>query len=177
MKYKLNCQKCNQPMVAAEATKEKAYRYVGSGLGNVWLVGITVLTCPKCGERAPVIPRILDLHRAIAASLLQKRSALRGDEIRFIRKHAGFPAQDFAALLGVTPSHLSRIENGKTPKLGSPADRLARMVGKAHLSGSVEFETLKQLASERVSEAKEDKTAQLELFLRKNRWQVEKAAA
>lgn len=177
MKFDVKCEQCQAKMVVAEATSKTPYRYIGSGLDNVWLVGIKVLNCPRCDVKAPVIPRIEELHRTIAAALLKKPAPLRGDEIRFLRKHAEFPAQDFAALLGITPSHLSRIENGKTPKLGRAADRLARMIAKAHLSGSFDLEALKQLAGEKLSASSEKATGQIELFLKRNHWQAEPKAA
>jgi transcriptional regulator with XRE-family HTH domain len=146
---------------------------------DIFLVGIMVLTCPVCKVESPIIPRMAELHRVIANSLLEKKESLRGDEIRFLRKNAGFPAQDFAALLGVTPSHLSRIENAKTNKLGAPADRLVRLVAKAHMNGDVTFRTLQELASQKVLEAREQSTGQRELFKlnAKNHWQPERKAA
>jgi transcriptional regulator with XRE-family HTH domain len=172
------CESCGGNMQVARATSEKPYRYLISGVKDLFLVGIFVASCPACKQESPIIPRMAELHRVIATSLLQKKEFLRGDEIKFLRKNAGFAAQDFAALLGITPSHLSRIENGKTKQLGSPADRLARLVAKAQINGDVTFEALKELASEKVLQVKEHATSQRELFkLEKNRWHREKEAA
>ena len=172
------CEYCSAEMEAKTATIEKPYPYLLSGVKDVFLVGIMVLSCPACGSESPIIPKMADLHRAIEITLMQKKESLRGDEIRFLRKNAGFAAQDFAALLGITPSHLSRIENGKTSKLGSSADRLARIVAKAHIAGEVQFKTLQQIASERVLAAREAVSGQRELFrLERNRWHREKEAA
>jgi DNA-binding transcriptional regulator YiaG len=84
-------------------------------------------------------PRILrrgQLHNLIANDLLRRKGRLAGEEIRFLRRHAGLPSGRFAALLGIDPAHLSRVENGKVPTLGVPTDRLARLVAVGTLHGS-----------------------------------------
>jgi transcriptional regulator with XRE-family HTH domain len=107
---------------------EAPYRYEMSGLDDVYLVGISVYWCERCRSGSPVIPKIEQLHTLIARHLVCKHSRLTGKELRFLRKNAGFPARQFAALVGVTPEHLSRFENGKVPHLGTVADRLARYI-------------------------------------------------
>jgi len=97
-------------------------------LRNVFLVGITVLTCPQCKGESPVIPKIAQLHEVIARSLLTKPALLSGEEIRFLRKHAGVAQKAFADLLGMTQEHLSRVETGKTEVLGPAGDKLVRAV-------------------------------------------------
>ncbi len=113
-------------MAERQATPQRPYRYRLSGLSSVALAGIVVRHCPQCRAEQPVIPRIAELHRAIALDLVRKPGLLEGEEVRFLRKWAGFPARKFAALLGVSPEHLSRIENGQTASFGAPTDRLAR---------------------------------------------------
>jgi transcriptional regulator with XRE-family HTH domain len=76
----------------------------------------------------PIIPRIEELHDLIAGMVVKKVGHLSGDEIRFLRKHAGYPAKDFADLLRINASHLSRVENGHTASLGKQADILARAI-------------------------------------------------
>ena len=172
------CESCGAKMQLVRSTNEKPYRYLVSGVKDLFLVGILVASCPTCKEESPIIPKMAELHRVITISLMQKKESLRGDEIKFLRKNAGFAAQDFAALLGITPSHLSRIENGKTKQLGSSADRLARLVAQAHIKGDVTFEALRGLASQKLLHAKEQATGQREVFkLEKNRWHREKEAA
>ena len=122
------CEQCQIEMVERKATVKHPYTYDLSGLSNVRLVGITVYTCPRCGVTSPVIPRIEELHQVIARALVRKPSMLSGEEIRFLRKHAGFPAKKFAALLGVAPEHLSRVENGHRESLSASADRLVRAI-------------------------------------------------
>ena len=110
------------------AKRQFATQILQNLAGGFLLSGILVYRCPRCGGAAPLIPRIAQLHRMMAKILVEKPSALTGPEIRFLRKHAGFSAQEFANALGVDASHLSRVETSKPgyEKLGKPADRLAR---------------------------------------------------
>ena len=124
----IKCDACGEAMVQRKATHASPYLYDESGLSNVHLVGIDVFTCPKCNEESAEIPAVGHLHEVIARQLVKKASPLKGEEIRFLRKHAGFPAKKFAALLDQTPENLSRVENGPRTKLGGAADRLARAV-------------------------------------------------
>lgn len=144
----MNCDTCHMAMGVRKATRQKPYRYDLSGLSNVSLVGITVRTCPQCGGEVPVIPRIAELHDVLARSLIQKPTLLSGEEIRFLRKHEGFPAQKFAVLLGITPEHLSRVENGHTNNLGTSADRLARAIATIVKDGETAREVLLQIADQ-----------------------------
>jgi putative zinc finger/helix-turn-helix YgiT family protein len=124
----LVCDHCKGLVEVERATSERPYRYDMSGIGNIFLVGIDVEVCKKCGSRSPIIPKVAGLHKAIAEGLLDKQDLLAGEELRFLRKHAGIAASRFAALLGVDPSYLSRFENGKTETLSAAADKLARAI-------------------------------------------------
>ena len=122
----MTCDQCAVQMIARQATLEDPYKYdLGGGFQ---LLGITIFRCPQCKAEAPLIPKITQLHALMARMLAEKPSQLIGTEVRFLRKHAGLPAKDLADLLGVTPSHLSRVEADKD-KLGSSADRLVRLLG------------------------------------------------
>jgi len=129
----VKCVKCAAGTIRRKATLESPYRFVQSGLENVYLVGITVEKCPHCGSEYPIIPRVEDLHKAIAAELARKKTLLSGDEIRFLRKIAGFPANTFASLLRIDPSTLSRAENERQT-LGHSSDKLARAVAMAAIN-------------------------------------------
>src|SRR5262245_49454587 len=122
------CELCGGALVTRKATPERPYRYELSGLDNVFLAGIEVRECPRCTVQVPTIPAIAALNEAIAQDLMLKRELLSGKEIRFLRKHAGIAGKEFAALIGVNPAHLSRVENGKTKNLSPGIDKLARTV-------------------------------------------------
>jgi putative transcriptional regulator len=141
------CELCGGALAVRNATAERPYRYEMSGLDNVLLAGIEVRECKKCGAAVPVIPKIADLHRAIVKYLIFKKDPLTGKEIRFLRKNAGITANHFAALLGIDPAHLSRIENGKTEALGSATDKLARAIAGAAGDGDDVRKILMELAT------------------------------
>jgi putative zinc finger/helix-turn-helix YgiT family protein len=93
----------------------------------VTLRGVRVASCPKCGEHEVDIPRVEELHRAIARAVIAKPQRLAPVEIRFLRKHLGLAAQDFARHVGTTPETVSRWEKGAKP-MGQVADRLLRLM-------------------------------------------------
>ena len=107
--------------------EEKAtHNYKSCGLNNVTLIGVTYSKCDKCGEEYYGYGDMEKLHRTIAHALVQKKSTLAADEMRFLRKYLGYSAVDFAEdLLGISPEHLSRIENSKEA-VSSVIDRLIR---------------------------------------------------
>jgi putative transcriptional regulator len=172
----IDCELCGAEVALRKATVEDPYPYELSGLKDVALVGIAVRRCTNCGAEVPIIPRIADLHRTIADGLIRKPAPLTGREIRFLRKNAGLAARKFAALLGIDPSHLSRVETGKTGKLGASTDRLARAVVMAESQGGeaarqVLLDTAKKKQAEREEKKRKRRAGQLQLFtLRGNRW-------
>jgi len=85
------------------------HHYIESGLQNVWLKGVEIFEC-KCGEHFAFIPCAQELHKIIAEILLQKEDQLSGREIRFLRKHMGLKAKDFAKQIGVMNVTVSRWE-------------------------------------------------------------------
>lgn len=105
----------------------KDYRFTESGLGNVWLKDIEVVICRTCASEAPRIPSHDDLMRTIAVAIIDKPSELAGDEVRFLRKYLGKHIGQFAQMLGMDRSHLSRIEN-RALAISRQTDRLVRTV-------------------------------------------------
>jgi putative zinc finger/helix-turn-helix YgiT family protein len=163
------CELCGGTMVTRKATSERPYRYELSGLDSVLLIGLEVRECRKCRAQVPVIPRIAELHKAIAIDLALKKGLLAGKEVRFLRKNAGIAANQFAALIGVDPAHLSRVENGKTESFSPATDKLARAIAIVASDGRDLRKVLLTMAEERLN-------PQLSLFsLRKDHW--EKLAA
>jgi putative zinc finger/helix-turn-helix YgiT family protein len=163
------CELCSGIMVTRKATSDQPYRYEMSGLDNVLLIGIEMRECNKCHAQVPLIPKIAALHKAIAEDLLLKKELLSGKEIRFLRKNAGIAAKEFAALISINPSHLSRVENGKTENLSPGIDKLARAVAAVASDGDKLRKVVLALAAEHLN-------PQLSLFsLKKDHW--EKLAA
>jgi len=116
----INCPHCH----LRGKTRKGKYHYTESGLQNVWLVGVEIFKC-DCGEKFAFIPYVKELHKLIAEILLKQENQLSGRDIRFLRKHMGLKAKDFAERLGVKNVTVSRWEQGETipPKT---IDRLIR---------------------------------------------------
>jgi DNA-binding transcriptional regulator YiaG len=152
-------------MTSRRTTLEAPYAYVIGGLPRVGLVGIDVNRCATCDVDAPVVPKPGELHRVLAKMFLLKHGPLAGDELRFLRKHAGLSAQEFAARMAIDPSHLSRVENGKVEGLGETSDRLARAIVSAAIGG----ELFKQVMARAVRDGGIRKPL-MRAEMKKNRW-------
>ncbi len=119
----MKCFECNLEL---EALKERRYRYVESGLTNIYLTGVTVLRCAKCNTEIPELPNIKSLHLCIALAIIEGSPSLSGEEIRFLRKNLGMKSKDLAAKLGYEPEVFSKYENNRLT-IGDHADRSIRM--------------------------------------------------
>ena len=93
----------------------------------VRLIGIELIKCSHCGNVDPVIPNLDGLMHVLALKVTSKLSLLDGGEVRFLRKYIGKSAREFARLLHVDHTHLSKIENGRL-KIGAELDKLVRFV-------------------------------------------------
>src|ERR1700676_902668 len=117
---------CCESAVAKMATINEPYRFVESGLPNVFLVGIKYWICEECGKQSAEIPALQDLMVKIAQLVVQQEAGLSGAEIRFLRKRLAKKSSDFAKIIGVEPEQVSRWENGSNPPSES-ADKLIRV--------------------------------------------------
>jgi hypothetical protein len=124
---------CDERAKKQFATPDVPYHYVGSGLNNVYLVGISYYVCPECGKQAAEIPAIKELHEALGRLIVSKTSPLTGAEVRFLRKRLAKKAVEFAPMVSLTPEYLSSLEN--SPDSIDPGrDKLVRLIYRA-LSG------------------------------------------
>ncbi len=119
----MNCSNCGKKM----SSSREVIKYDVCGLDYVSLANVQVWKCDGCGEREPVIPNIAGLHRVIALDVARSTAALRGCEIRFLRKYLGKSGAEAAAALSVTPETMSRWENDKA-KISSGAERFLRLM-------------------------------------------------
>lgn len=103
------------------------HHFTESGLTSITLKGAEFVTCDKCGNRELIIPHMNQLMRLIALALIWKPCRLKGEDVRYLRKYVGQSAADFANLLAVDPTTLSKWENDHDP-VGSANDRLIRLV-------------------------------------------------
>lgn len=102
------CEDCGKEM---HGYREN-YHYTECGLQSVMLKNILVFHC-DCGAISARIPAIAWLHRAIVFDLIQKKTLLSAEEIKFLRKMAGLNGVELADALGVHKTTLSKWENGK----------------------------------------------------------------
>jgi putative transcriptional regulator len=117
------CKACSGEMTSSR----EAYRYNESGLPNVILKDVEVRRCPNCGTQEVPLPRVAELHRAIAMALVHKPARFLGAEVRYLRKYMGWSGVDFASRMGVNPETVSRWENEKEA-ISSTSDRLLRLI-------------------------------------------------
>ncbi len=118
----MRCSECGATMVSEEGN----YHYKECGLPRVFLEGITVHRC-KCGSVVPEIPAISALHRYIGLELIQKKTLLSGEEIRYLRKLSGLDQAHLARVMNVAQETISRWERGKK-RIGAKSDRQIRLI-------------------------------------------------
>jgi putative zinc finger/helix-turn-helix YgiT family protein len=119
--------KCSVCGSATKVLRGQRYHYKECGLDNVYLDNIEVRVCEKCKTVTPRIPRILEMHSTIARAIALQPYPLSGADIRFLRKHLGLKAKEWAALLRTNHTTLSRWENDDQ-KLGPQSDSLVRLL-------------------------------------------------
>jgi YgiT-type zinc finger domain-containing protein len=120
---KAECSNCG-----AEARVVRGdYEFKESGLRDVVLLDIELVKCGKCGNVDPILFQVDDVMNLIAVAILQKPYRLLGEELRFLRKHVDLPQEEFAKLLHVDKTTLSKWENNEDP-IGIQSDLWARTV-------------------------------------------------
>jgi putative zinc finger/helix-turn-helix YgiT family protein len=119
----MRCISCGAQM----HTRRENFRYDACGLPGVTLWDVEVRRCPRCGEYEVAIPRIEELHRAIAKAVIHKSTRLTPAEVRYLRKYLGWSGADLARYMGTTAETVSRWETGAEP-MGATADRLLRLM-------------------------------------------------
>ena len=117
----MKCLECGGKMT----TTRENYRPKELGL-SVILKDLEVRRCPQCGAEEVVIPKIEQLHKILARTLVRKKGKLTGEQVRFLRKYLGWSQGDFARHAGVARETVSRWENDREPFTGT-ADRFLRL--------------------------------------------------
>ena len=93
----------------------------------VTLKNVERVKCAKCGNTDVIIPQLGKVMRLIAVAVIRKPYRLTGAEVRYLRKHLGMTGAEFAALLPVDKTTLSKWENNDDP-VGEQSDRLIRVI-------------------------------------------------
>jgi len=117
----ITCYDCGKTMQG----RRENYTYSECGLRSVILLNILVFHC-ECGSIVPEIPAPSFLHVSIAMSVLKKKTLLSGDEVRFLRKVAGYSATELSKVIGMTNTTVSHWETA-SKQIGKDADRLVRL--------------------------------------------------
>ncbi len=123
---KVECSNCGKEAKVIRGS----YQFRESGLANVVLQGIEIVRCKHCGNEDPIIPRVNDLIRLLTIAVIGKPHRLQGEEVRFIRKYLRMTGDEFARLLDVDKTTLSKWENNDDV-VGASNDRLIRMMALA----------------------------------------------
>jgi len=140
------CYDCGKTMYG----RRENYTYNECGLRSVILLNILVFHC-ECGAIVPEIPSPAVLHVSIAMKVLQKKTLLSGEEIRFLRKVAGYSGMDLSKVIGMQNTTISHWETDSKP-IGKDSDRLVRLACFARIvenmagSGSGLMENISRLA-------------------------------
>jgi transcriptional regulator with XRE-family HTH domain len=117
----------DRALVVKVSTDAEPYHFVGSGLGNVYLVGVEYEVDPAADQQSAVIPCLPTLLEAIGKVLVEKKTPLSPDELRFLRKRLRFASKAFAELVGLSSEQYSRIENDAAT-LTPTVERVVRLL-------------------------------------------------
>lgn len=154
------CPACGADEVRREIGK---HHFTASGLDNVWLTNVPFAVCEKCGERTMGLPNPIGLMRCIGEGVILTSGPLSGKEIRFLRKSLFLKSSEFASLIGVTRTTVSRWENGETTP-DTSSDRLIRLTyaNKINLRAGIIAELLESFQNE---DAAKKPTKSLDYFI------------
>ncbi len=116
----MKCRECGQDYMKSTGD----YHFKSSGLDNVYIQDANLINC-GCGVglKIKAMGSVLD---ELANAVINKPGPLNGPEIRYLRKNAGLSAREFARMLEVNHTTLSKWENGRAA--GRPNDLLIRLV-------------------------------------------------
>jgi len=120
---KIDCSVCG----SKAAVVRGRYRFSESGLSNVVVNGIELVSCPKCHNIDPIIPRMNDLMLLLALAVVAQPYRLKGEHVRYLRKYLEMSGVEFSRLIHVDKATLSKWENNDDA-IGEQSDRLIRAV-------------------------------------------------
>jgi YgiT-type zinc finger domain-containing protein len=117
------CPACGSKMTVSH----EDLQYEECGLPYVVLKNIYTERCSQCDMVLRTIPKITDLHRLLALTLIKKPGPLENFEITFLRKSLGWSKTDFARKLHTQKANPTRWEHPEKPvKMSSSHDLLLR---------------------------------------------------
>ncbi len=105
------------------------YRFIESGLPNIWLKGgVTETSCSRCGESFIEIEKLWQLLQVIAVALFMKPGFLTGDEMRFLRGACEMSQAALASALRHRRATVSERETRRNPGLSVAEEVWLRLV-------------------------------------------------
>jgi DNA-binding transcriptional regulator YiaG len=131
---------CEASATEYEASSEHPYHYVGSGLANVYLVGVKYWVCNQCQLQSAEIPALKHLLAAIGRTVVEKQSPLTGSQVRYLRKRLRQTQVDFAQMIGLSSQRLCTLEGSDTKTFAEGRDKLVRFIYR-DLSGDEKLRT------------------------------------
>lgn len=126
----IKCEICGSELTIKTG---QTYHFTESGVDNVYLENLKVEVCRKCKTTAPYLPRPRQLMETIGRAIALQPAPLTGEEVRFLRKQAGYKAREWAALVRVDAATQSRWESGEQA-IGPQSDLLHRLVYSCQLA-------------------------------------------
>jgi DNA-binding transcriptional regulator YiaG len=118
------------------------YRYSESGLDNVIIAGIDVVT-DDLGDEVFSILNVNGLHKAIAHAIIAHAHGISGKELRFLRTEMGYTQDELADKLHVTRLSISRWERGEV-QMDSQTEFMVRVLSaeKLHIDARLSAEEI-----------------------------------
>ncbi len=164
--------KCPEYNKANLKVRRENRRYAESGLPNIVLVDVQVRHCPSCGAELVSLPRLSELHRAIALALISKPARLTSSEIKFLRKSLGWSGAEFARNLHVDPATVSRWESPRAAQTMSASNELLLRLAVAHSNQMADYEV------DKLAEVAVEAASPLKITIRQKKtgWKTQEAA-
>jgi DNA-binding transcriptional regulator YiaG len=120
---KENCINCQNQATVTRGS----YRFDGVGL-PLTLQNIELVKCDHCGTVDPIIPNMDELMHTIALAVVCSPCKLDGAQIKFLRTYVGKGSAEFAKLLHLDKTTMSKMENDSDRPVGDQTDRLIRFL-------------------------------------------------
>jgi DNA-binding transcriptional regulator YiaG len=117
--------------IKGKAKRAKPYRYVASGLDNIFLLNGVSTDNTSYGPMV-TIDNLNGLHRAIGLHIVEKPEPITGAEFRFLRKQMQLTQRQLAGLMQLSDQTVANYEKGNTKELGA-ADPLMRIQYLLHI--------------------------------------------
>jgi DNA-binding transcriptional regulator YiaG len=121
------CEECDSPLRWRTSSSANPHAFPDYGFA-LKVMGLPTATCSSCRASHAAIGNPQRFRESILEQILKRPGALTAEEIVFLRKHLKLTGGKFAGLVGVSREHVSHIEQGHAPSLGTAADRLARLM-------------------------------------------------